>query len=85
MPLFYLPSQWVQTTLFVSVYLLAIKLFGPETLIGAILRWRLTVASPLPPGPKGFPLIGNLLDVPKRNAWETYSAWRKVRHLILRR
>jgi hypothetical protein len=29
----------------------------------------------LPPGPKGLPLIGNLLDMPKEKEWETYRAW----------
>ncbi|KAH6919286.1 cytochrome P450 98A3 [Coprinopsis sp. MPI-PUGE-AT-0042] len=32
---------------------------------------------PLPPGPKGFPLIGNLLDIPQDKPWETYSKWAK--------
>ena len=30
---------------------------------------------PLPPGPKGLPVIGNLLDVPPTSAWKTFSAW----------
>jgi hypothetical protein len=30
---------------------------------------------PLPPGPKRWPLIGNLLDVPKTNFVETYTEW----------
>ena len=29
----------------------------------------------LPPGPKGWPIIGNLLDVPKANFAETYTYW----------
>jgi len=33
---------------------------------------------PLPPGPKGWPIIGNLFDIPKGNAWETYAEWGKV-------
>jgi len=27
---------------------------------------------PLPPGPKGHPLIGNLRDLPSSSEWETY-------------
>ncbi|SJL09865.1 related to cytochrome P450 CYP2 subfamily [Armillaria ostoyae] len=30
---------------------------------------------PLPPGPKGFPLIGNLWDVPAEYPWVTYARW----------
>ncbi len=29
----------------------------------------------LPPGPKGFPLIGNLWDVPAEYPWLTYAQW----------
>ena len=30
---------------------------------------------PLPPGPRGLPVIGNLLDVPPTNAWKAFSTW----------
>ncbi len=30
---------------------------------------------PLPPGPKGLPLIGNLWDVPVEYPWVTYARW----------
>ncbi|KAK7015662.1 cytochrome P450 [Favolaschia claudopus] len=33
---------------------------------------------PLPPGPKGWPVIGNLLDMPRSHAWKTFSAWAEV-------
>ncbi|KAG6879997.1 hypothetical protein C0992_008204 [Termitomyces sp. T32_za158] len=29
----------------------------------------------LPPGPKGYPLIGNLLDMPTRQEWVTFGEW----------
>lgn len=32
---------------------------------------------PLPPGPKGYPLIGNLFDVPKDKPWVAYNEWSK--------
>ncbi|KAJ3516118.1 hypothetical protein NLJ89_g1326 [Agrocybe chaxingu] len=32
---------------------------------------------PLPPGPKGLPLIGNLLHLPKESQWEAYHKWCK--------
>ena len=29
----------------------------------------------LPPGPKGLPLIGNLLDMPSEKEWLTFARW----------
>ncbi len=32
-------------------------------------------ALPLPPGPKGYPLIGNAFDIPHHYPWLTYAEW----------
>ena len=30
---------------------------------------------PLPPGPKGYPIIGNILDIPAAAPWRTFEEW----------
>ena len=41
--------------------------------------WRLfnrrRKSLPLPPGPPGLPIVGNLLDMPKTYEYETYREW----------
>lgn len=36
---------------------------------------RNTKGLPLPPGPKPYPVIGNLFDVPRVAAWKGFSNW----------
>ena len=33
---------------------------------------------PLPPGPKGYPIIDNLLDMPTDKSWQTFDKWSKI-------
>ena len=30
---------------------------------------------PLPPGPYGIPIVGNVFDMPKTKEWETFAQW----------
>ncbi|KAI6025692.1 cytochrome P450 [Pisolithus orientalis] len=46
----------------------------------AVKRWgrrALRNGLPLPPGPKGLPLVGNLLDINFAAPWTTYEQWGK--------
>lgn len=40
-------------------------------------RFMFSSNEPLPPGPKPFPLLGNL-DVPTTSPWLTYHKWSKI-------
>lgn len=31
--------------------------------------------TPLPPGPKGLPFIGNVADMPREHEWKKYAEW----------
>jgi hypothetical protein len=33
---------------------------------------------PLPPGPKGYPLIGNFFDMPADKTWVVYDEWHET-------
>ncbi|KAK0185228.1 hypothetical protein F5146DRAFT_199523 [Armillaria mellea] len=55
------------------------------TLVGLIFTWHLfrrtrRSTAIFPPGPRGLPLIGNLLDMPSQKEWLTFTKWgREIR------
>jgi hypothetical protein len=40
--------------------------------------------APLPPGPKGLPLIGNVADLPLSDPWETFAKWGDIYGMLPR-
>jgi len=36
-------------------------------------QWALRRTTPYPPGPKGYPIIGNVFDFPKDHIWEGFT------------
>jgi len=53
---------------------LASVIIGCAALV-RLVRWP--SRSRLPPGPKGYPIVGNLFDLPSTQVWKQFGAWGK--------
>jgi hypothetical protein len=58
-----------------SVSLTVLDLFLLGVALIALRQWAKRASLPLPPGPKGWPLIGNMLNMPNDNFLKTYNEW----------
>lgn len=55
------------------------KLSLSVLVIGLAIRiMRRKSSLPLPPGPRGLPIIGNTFDIPSVNMAQTYLRWTKT-------
>lgn len=64
-----LTPPFMSTDLYLTLCALVLAAIG-------LRKWRRP--QPLfPPGPKGYPVIGNLFDMPSKLQWEKYFEWSK--------
>ena len=58
-------EKYVGSTLVVAATVVALAMLRRQ--------WASRRTTPYPPGPKGYPIIGNVFDVPKNPIWEGFA------------
>ena len=80
---FAIPISWLQIQMFAPIVDLVNGhpyLSLASVIIGCAALARLSQRrsrSRLPPGPKGYPIVGNLFDLPPTHVWEKFGEWGK--------
>lgn len=72
-----LPFAFPAAPFFQSAMSTLIYLDLVMAVLALFVAYRLYIRNslPLPPGPKGFPIIGNAFDMPAIRSWETFARW----------
>lgn len=64
-------SYGLSFAVMITLTLLLLSVLGA----GYLMMYLFRTKRPLPPGPKGLPLLGNIFDVPEDKPWLTYQHW----------
>ena len=57
-----------------SVFVALFLIIGVSVANAVVLRWKRSRLT-LPPGPKPWPILGNVPDIPTIRPWEKYRQW----------
>lgn len=71
------PSAFGLFALELNTLALYLAAFTAVALALSGIWFRTASKIPLPPGPRGLPLLWNLFDIPRQSEWKTFSAWSK--------
>lgn len=58
-----------------GVNLLNVGACAGAAIVATAFYFKQQKALPYPPGPKGLPVIGNVLDMPRIKPWVTFVDW----------